>query len=95
MVLSRLSFLAIHPHDLCPSSLVESHRSKLPDPMKQVIDEILPSFTGGRELSDLNKHFLASHQNSLEHQIYGIWSYVVPLDRGSDELLMLKSGRSY
>ena len=52
---------------------VESSREKLPEPMKVVIDETLPSLTGGLELAEMNKQFLEKHTDSLEHMISGLY----------------------
>ena len=50
---------------------VQSCRDRLPDPMRVVIDEILPSLTGGMDLGELNRQFIERHQDSLQHLIHG------------------------
>ena len=53
------------------SLLVESSRLSLPDPVREVINQTLPSVTGGMALTELNRDFLRRHKTSLDHVFSG------------------------
>lgn len=50
---------------------VESSRLSLPDPVREVINQTLPSVTGGMALTELNRDFLRRHKTSLDHVFSG------------------------